>query len=182
MTRSGARWFLVPMLLLGGVGAVQALTELHQSVAGSGGLGSTGASHAIRSTLGQPVIAHAVAAAHVVHAGFWTPGTGVLSGAQGTDVLPVAFRLGAGVPNPFRQATLIRYDVPAPGGRVSIVLYDLTGRRVRTLAADHELPGFRSVRWDGRDDSGRPVAAGVYLCAMRAPGYAASRKLVLTTP
>ncbi len=64
-------------------------------------------------------------------------------------------------PNPLRNETTIDLDLPAAwSGSVSI--HDLAGRRVRTLATGSLAAGERPLAWDGRDDAGRPVEAGVF--------------------
>jgi len=64
-------------------------------------------------------------------------------------------------PNPFQSSTTITYDAPLDV-RV-LAIYDLTGRRIRTLKTE---PGEREVYWDGSDDAGAPVASGVYFCTV----------------
>jgi len=76
---------------------------------------------------------------------------------------PAAFtaRLGAARPNPFNPSTTIPYEVGRPA-RVRLQVFDVSGRRVRTLVDAVTLPGKYEARWDGRDASGRTVASGRY--------------------
>jgi hypothetical protein len=92
---------------------------------------------------------------------------------------PRAFALHANVPNPFNPATTIRYDVPHNGSRVSLRVYDVTGGLVRTLVDRVESAGEKSVAWNGRDDSDRPLASGVYFYRLAASGHAVTRRMVL---
>jgi flagellar hook assembly protein FlgD len=88
----------------------------------------------------------------------------------------IAFGLRAH-PNPARGAATIAFDLPRAGD-VELALYDLAGRRVRTLARG-ALPGGRhQVAWDGRDDRGRNVAPGVYLCRIEALGASEARRFI----
>jgi len=96
-----------------------------------------------------------------------------------TPRTPDAFALYPNVPNPFNPATTVRYDVPATGGHVTITIYDVNGRLVRTLVNEVQAPGEKSVTWNGRDDNGTSAASGVYFYKMRAPGYVMTRKMVL---
>jgi hypothetical protein len=100
-----------------------------------------------------------------------------------TDVgrlqLPRAFALHSNLPNPFNPRTLIRYDVPEGGGEVTLRIFDVSGRLVKTLVAARRSAGRQSVRWDGRDEAGRAVASGVYFCRMQADSFVQTRKLVL---
>jgi len=95
-----------------------------------------------------------------------------------TSRTPTAYRLSQNHPNPFNPQTTIRYDV-AKTGVVRVSLYALTGQRIRTLVRGVRPAGSYSVRWDNKDDAGRDVASGVYLCRMEAGEYRAVRKLVL---
>jgi len=81
-------------------------------------------------------------------------------------------------PNPFSQNTQIRYQIPERG-EVSLEVYDLTGRLVRTLVRKGEGPGVRIVPWDGKDQTGSLVPSGVYLYRLRAGDFISIRKLVL---
>ena len=93
--------------------------------------------------------------------------------------IPATFALGQNVPNPFNPATVIRYDVPAGGGDVSLRIYDVGGRLVRTLVDGVETPGEKSVTWNARNDRGHRVASGVYFYRLTAPGFEMTKKMVL---
>ncbi|MDX1421458.1 MAG: FlgD immunoglobulin-like domain containing protein [Rubricoccaceae bacterium] len=69
-------------------------------------------------------------------------------------------------PNPFAARTEVRFTLAAPGP-VEAGVYDALGRRVRVLADRPFEAGPHVLAWDGRDDAGRAVASGVYLCALR---------------
>jgi hypothetical protein len=93
---------------------------------------------------------------------YWSTGAG--------DVAPTSrpAALHPGQPNPFTRSTLLRYDVPAGGRPVRVDVFDVAGRRVRTLVDAFQPGGGHSVRWDGRDSTGRTVASGVYLVRLAA--------------
>ena len=69
------------------------------------------------------------------------------------------------------------YAVNAPDGRLEI--FDVSGRRVRKLLSGESPEGPRSLFWDGRDESGRELASGVYFYRLKAGGQSRTRKLVL---
>jgi flagellar hook assembly protein FlgD len=92
---------------------------------------------------------------------------------------PAAFALGANRPNPFGRRTHVGFDVPSPGGDVTIEIFDLAGRRVRELLRARVPAGRHAVVWDGRDDRGNEAAQGIYFCRMRAPEFSAARRMVL---
>lgn len=87
--------------------------------------------------------------------------------------------LEAVTPNPFNPMTEIRYRVQAATD-VTLTVFDAAGRRVRTLVdAQAAAPGAHAVPWDGRDDAGRGVASGTYLCVLRAGGQVDARSVAL---
>jgi hypothetical protein len=90
-----------------------------------------------------------------------------------------ATRLGPSVPNPAPGSAAIHYTL-AREQRVELAIYDLAGRQV-TLLLDGRVPaGSHTVTWDGRDRSGRPAPAGVYLYRLRTQGTSEAKHLVIT--
>jgi hypothetical protein len=87
-------------------------------------------------------------------------------------------RLHPGYPNPFTTSTAIRFDVPAAGARVKLAIYDVGGRLVATLADGLVGGGAQSVRWNGRDASGRDAGPGLYFCRLDAGNRVETRKLM----
>jgi hypothetical protein len=79
---------------------------------------------------------------------------------------PSKFSLLQNHPNPFNQTTKIEFSM-ANSGFVSLSIYDLLGRKVRTLASEHLASGYKSVLWDGKNDSGEDVASGIYFCRIK---------------
>jgi len=94
--------------------------------------------------------------------------------------VPAADRLTVrAIPNPFNPHTTIDFGLAAPGS-VDLKIYDLAGRLVRTLLTREPVAGRGgSARWYGRDDSGRSVAAGVYVCRLESGEHAATMPVVL---
>ncbi|MFQ5511166.1 MAG: M28 family peptidase [Candidatus Krumholzibacteriia bacterium] len=87
--------------------------------------------------------------------------------------------LAQNFPNPFNPATTIRFNVPEPGARATLKIYDVTGREVATLLDREWVVGRRAVRWDGIDRRGAPVATGIYFYRLQAAGRTISRKLAV---
>jgi hypothetical protein len=98
---------------------------------------------------------------------------------RGEAKTPAAsFALEPCVPNPFNPSTAIRFVLPQRAD-VNLVVYDVSGGVVRTLAAE-TLPAGRHERvWDGRDNAGARVASGVYICRLEAGTRRASIKVLL---
>lgn len=97
--------------------------------------------------------------------------------AAATPAVLPAF-LEQNFPNPFNPSTTIRFHLALPA-RVSLVIVDLGGHVVRTLVDEDRAPGPHEVEWDGRDESGRRVAAGSYLYVLGTGDWNRSQRLVL---
>ena len=80
-------------------------------------------------------------------------------------------------PNPSNNACGVAFEVPREGP-VELAIYDLHGRRVRTLAGETMSAGPHSAAWDGRDERGRRAEPGVYFCRLYAGGQMVSSKMV----
>ncbi len=81
-------------------------------------------------------------------------------------------------PNPFNPQVTVSFDLARPG-RAQVVVFDVAGRRVRTLV-DAELAAATHARtWDGRDDAGRPAPSGTYYARLAADGVTQLRKMTL---
>ncbi len=98
--------------------------------------------------------------------------------AAGPRALPPATRLHPNYPNPFNPTTTIAYDLPQPA-RVRLVIYDVSGRKIRDLVDADEPAGHRTVIWDARNASNEPVASGVYFYRLFAGDFVRTRKMVL---
>ena len=103
-----------------------------------------------------------------------------ISGALSVDdiSMPMEFALHQNYPNPFNPTTSIRYDLPN-AGKVTMTIYDMMGREVRTLVNNNVDAGFQSVTWDATNNFGSPVGAGVYIYQIKADGYMQSKKMIL---
>ena len=91
----------------------------------------------------------------------------------------VDFRMGAPFPNPARGTSTLRFELPGPR-RVQAMVIDVTGRRVRSLPSGTMSAGSQVVSWDGRDESGRPVAAGLYFYRLDIDGRQVGRRVAVT--
>ncbi len=100
---------------------------------------------------------------------------------QGGTGAPAASEVGVRIvaaPNPFQSATTISF-VAADETRVETEILDVRGRRVRRVAGAACAAGTCRVEWDGRDESGEPVAGGVYLVRVNVDGVARSTPVLL---
>jgi hypothetical protein len=104
------------------------------------------------------------------------PGVSVEERAN-TEV-PTHFSLEQNFPNPFNPSTKIRYAL-SENTRVTLIIYDVLSRAVRTLMDKQQSPGFYEIVWDGRDDAGALTPGGVYFYLLRTGQTTLTRKLVL---
>jgi len=81
-------------------------------------------------------------------------------------------------PNPFKSQTAICYSLPTEC-KVTLSVYDISGRVVRTLVNQHQTSNIYSVNWDGRDDTGRTLAQGVYFYRIRTERFTDTKRMVL---
>ena len=98
--------------------------------------------------------------------------------ADAGAALPVRTALAGVWPTPFRGSTAVVFDLAQPG-RIELSVWNLRGTRVRALASGSWAAGRHSVAWDGRDDTGRSLPAGMYLVRFEAPGTARAMKAMM---
>ena len=104
-------------------------------------------------------------------------GTGVKD-ETGNREKPSKFTLFQNYPNPFNQTTKIEFTL-AKSGFVSLTIYDLLGRKVKTLVSEHVFSGYKSVLWDGKNNFGNEVASGIYFYQIKVGNFTETKKLVL---
>ncbi len=88
-------------------------------------------------------------------------------------------RLWQNEPNPFRAKTALRFETSASED-VSLAVFDVAGRRIRGLTSGLEPAGLHQASWDGLDDSGSTVPAGIYFCRLEAGEARAAISMILT--
>ena len=91
---------------------------------------------------------------------------------------PDQFELYQNHPNPFNPETTIRYGIPNDT-QVKIDVYNSLGEKVRTLIDQNHKAGSHTVRWDAKNDEGRPVSGGIYVFRMKAGSFVQARKMLL---
>lgn len=80
-------------------------------------------------------------------------------------------------PNPFTEGTYIEFKLNKPGEyRVSVI--DVNGRSLRIFKGDDQNSTFQTIYWDGKDDSGKPIATGVYFYRLEANGLSDMKRMV----
>jgi hypothetical protein len=99
------------------------------------------------------------------------------AGVSGGDVAKADVYLAIG-PNPIRPSTVIEYSVPAES-KVSLKVYDVRGRLVKSVFDGLRAPGQYKAEWGGRNDDGQEVGAGIYFVRLDADKLHISKKVVL---
>jgi len=91
---------------------------------------------------------------------------------------PIEYQLKQNFPNPFNAETTIQYQL---GKRTPVVLsiYDILGRKVRTVINERQTTGYHSIRWDGLNKSKTQVASGLYFYRIEAGDFLDTKKLLL---
>ncbi|MCH7522003.1 MAG: T9SS type A sorting domain-containing protein, partial [Candidatus Marinimicrobia bacterium] len=87
--------------------------------------------------------------------------------------LPVAYSFDAAYPNPFNPATHLNYALPT-AGRVSLVIYDISGREVAHLIDEYQLAGLYKSAWNAGS-----FASGIYFARFKAAGFIKTQKVIL---
>ena len=102
----------------------------------------------------------------------------ILNVDNNDSFLPISYILHQNYPNPFNPVTKLRYDLPEQS-HVNLIVYDIMGREIRHLVNSTQNAGYKSVIWDGKDNSGRMVGTGMYLYRISAGKFHSVKKMVL---
>lgn len=153
---------------------------LERQAFSSGATDASGGGLRLRGTLGETGFVGQTAGPSLrVGEGFWARAFVATASDAPTVPSTVSFanELSQSFPNPFRDATTISFGVSRPS-TVRLRLFDVGGRRVATLV-DGSLPaGHHQRRWSGLDDSGRPVASGVYFYRLDIGDWSRTKRLL----
>lgn len=102
---------------------------------------------------------------------------------NGSDVgvsTPRTFSLSQNYPNPFNPSTTINYTLPiGEMEKVRLCVYDLRGRKVKTLVDEAKKGGSYSIHWDGKDDIGMVVGSGIYLYRLTTCSTSLTKKMLI---
>ena len=94
------------------------------------------------------------------------------------DLVPAEFALHQNYPNPFNPTTQIKFDL-AEDGLVTIKIFDVMGRELRTLVNSVRTAGYHSIQWDATNQLGEGVSAGMYIYMIQAGDFISTKKMVL---
>ena len=102
---------------------------------------------------------------------------GDVAGVSGDRGEPQTVVLEAARPNPFAGSAILNYSLPTAQS-ARLVVFDASGRTVRTLARGTAAAGHHSVEWNGRDEAGRAVPAGIYFARLQTAGRSLTQRLL----
>jgi len=91
---------------------------------------------------------------------------------------PLHSSLFQAVPNPMRNKTTIGYNI-SEESKATLSIYNTSGQLVKTLVNATQLPGYKSVIWNGEDNKGYKVASGIYFYKLKVAEYTATKKMVI---
>lgn len=97
---------------------------------------------------------------------------------SGIMPVPESITLAQNYPNPFNGSTKVFFHLDA-SAKITLSVWDVLGRRVKTLYEGYHAAGEHSVVWHGTDKNGAPVPSGIYLVRMTGNGFSQTRKVVL---
>ncbi len=92
------------------------------------------------------------------------------------SAIPKEYFLDSAFPNPFNPSTTISYGIPKDS-RVSIVIYNILGKKVRTLVNENQIAGFYKINWNGLDERNSFVSTGVYFAKIQAGNFSKTNKM-----
>ena len=92
--------------------------------------------------------------------------------------IPHIFVFHQNYPNPFNPTTSLAYVLPKDE-LVNITIYDMMGRKIKTLVNDSQTAGYKSIQWNATNDRNEPVSAGLYLYTIQAGEFRQTKKMVL---
>ncbi len=93
------------------------------------------------------------------------------------DILPDKFVLDQNYPNPFNPSTTLRFGFPEVSG-YSLIIYDLQGNLIKTLASESKPAGWHEHVWEGGDDAGHPSASGIYFARLNTNSFTKTVKMI----
>ena len=97
--------------------------------------------------------------------------------AYNNHELPKLFTLNQNYPNPFNSKTMLHYEL-SKKVHINIIIYDMLGRRVKTLVNSSQSAGYKSIQWNATNDKNHLVSAGLYMYTIEAGQFRQTKKMV----
>ena len=118
------------------------------------------------------------------YVGYWTDYSNTVSviieslDLDDDSAMHLDYKIHQNYPNPFNPVTILRYDLPEDA-IVSITIYDMMGRQVKTLINGFQTSGYKTIQWNATNNIGQQVSAGLYLYTIQAGKFRQTKKMVL---
>jgi len=94
------------------------------------------------------------------------------------NLIPLVTKLNQNYPNPFNPSTTINYTLKE-NSKVTLIIYNIKGQKVKQLVRDQISAGQHSVIWDGTDDTGKFVSTGIYFYKLKTDNFEKTKKMIL---
>ncbi len=169
--KSFSIWLVALCLCLTPLRAAPAGEHIVRDVVAGGGGAASSADHLLLHTIGQPVIDLTSTTAHALEQGFWYLPWVIVTDAE--TPVPFAYRLDQNYPNPFNPVTTIRFSLTRPS-RVTVRVYDVAGRLVRTIVDEMMEAGEHSLPFEAGG-----LASGVYFYRLKAAHFEKTKKMIV---
>ena len=153
--------------------------KINRSIIGSSAVENASSSFQMKGTLGQAAVGVSTNNETTIASGYW----GWISkqtnlSTEKKELIPSVFKIQPAYPNPFNPTTTLRYDLPQDS-HVLITIYDIRGRKVKTLINENQNAGYRITQWNATNDFGQPISAGMYIYAIQAGDFRTVKKMIL---
>jgi hypothetical protein len=96
----------------------------------------------------------------------------------GDEFLPTDYALYQNYPNPFNPSTIISYALPKQSN-VTVKIYDMLGREVKTLVDDFKNAGMHEITWNADNNYGSKVSSGTYIYVIKAGEFYQAKKMIM---
>jgi len=101
-----------------------------------------------------------------------------ITGIDDQVILPQVFSLSQNYPNPFNAQTVINYTLPT-AGHVTLEIFNVLGQKVNTLFDEYQEAGYKSVIWNGNDNSGKNIATGIYFYRLSSSNEQITKRMLM---
>jgi len=102
----------------------------------------------------------------------------LVTGVQENHETPLSLSLNSIYPNPFNASCRIKISIPSEEP-LDLTIYDISGRKIRSLVGGALEPGIHTLTWNGKDHAGRTMASGTYILNLVQGEYATSQRVSL---
>jgi subtilisin family serine protease len=98
--------------------------------------------------------------------------------AESVENLPITFQLDQNYPNPFNASTIIEYQLPHDI-QLTITIFNLQGKLIKTLFQGTQQAGYHKILWDGKNMNNQTASSGLYICRFDSEQFSTSQKMLL---